>query len=301
MSRWVLRGLQTGIRTTPFPAYPDPDSSPTLIELSPGSLTPETALASARVCPTSAIEATGDAARGALVFDAGQCVMCGRCLQAAPDAFHLSSQPEVAVRSRERLRVRVKWLKGRIQPLSNETVKEQANGPRIKVAAEAVRKEPEAGALVQELHRRSLRIFRRSLHIRHVDAGSCNGCESELQMLSTPRYDLARLGLFFTPTPRHADCLLVTGVVTRQMEQALRKTYQAMPSPKLVLAAGVCAIGGGCFAGGFMTHGPLDEILPVDVYVPGCPPTPLALLHGLLLAVGKAEERYQAGEPSSVG
>lgn len=111
-------------------------------------------------------------------------------------------------------------------------------------------------------------------------------------MLSAPQYDLHRLGLFFTPTPRHADALLVTGVVTRQMEQPLRDTYAAMPEPKLVVAAGVCAIGGGPFAGSFMVHGPLDRILPVDVYVPGCPPTPLALLHGLLLAAGRAEERY---------
>jgi formate hydrogenlyase subunit 7 len=300
MSRWVFRGLQTGIRTTPFPAQPEPRSSPTLIELRAHTLTPETALAAARVCPTSAIEATGDAARGALDFDAGQCVMCGRCLQLAPEAFQRSTRPEVAVRSRARLRVRVEWLNGRLQSASNATVNQQAGGRRIKVVVRGEREEREAGELVSELHRRSLRIFRRSLHIRHVDAGSCNGCESELQMLSTPRYDLARLGLFFTPTPRHADCLLVTGVVTRQMESALLKTYQAMPSPKMVLAAGVCAIGGGCFAGGFMTHGPLDGVLPVDVYVPGCPPTPLALLHGLLLAVGKAEERYQAGEPSRV-
>ncbi len=134
-----------------------------------------------------------------------------------------------------------------------------------------------------------------------MDAGSCNGCESELQLLSSPYYDLARLGLFFTPSPRHADALLVTGVVTRNMEAALQETYAAIPEPRLVVAAGVCAIGGGCFAGGIMTHGPLDRLLPVDVYVPGCPPTPLALLHGLLLAVGKAEERRSASPAPVAG
>jgi Ni,Fe-hydrogenase III small subunit len=138
-------------------------------------------------------------------------------------------------------------------------------------------------------------LFSRSLHIRHVDAGSCNGCESELQLLGNPEYDLHRLGLFFTPTPRHADALLVTGVVTRQMEHPLRDTYDAMPDPKIVVAAGVCTVGGGVFEGGFMVNGPLDRILPVDVYVPGCPPTPLALLHGLLVAVGRGAERYRAG------
>jgi Ni,Fe-hydrogenase III small subunit len=120
-------------------------------------------------------------------------------------------------------------------------------------------------------------------------------------MLSTPYLDLHRLGFFFTPTPRHADVLLVTGVVTRNMEEPLLATYAAMLAPKLVIAAGACALSGGCFADGPMTHGPVDRLLPVDVYVPGCPPTPQAFLHGLLVAVGRAEQRYPAGREGRDG
>ena len=280
MSRWIALGLRSGIKTSAFPAAPDPAASnaPTAIDLKPRALTPELALAAASVCPTEAITVQGDATAGALTFDMGQCVLCGRCVQKVPEAFANRYDPRTAVNSRGRLRVRVNWKDGRV------TTIEHSDGHGA-LTAEA-----------EELRRRAHRVFGRSLHLRHVDAGSCNGCESELQLLSSPYYDLSRLGIFFTPTPRHADALLVTGVVTRQMHSALIETYAAIPEPKLVIAAGVCAIGGGCFAGGPTTHGPLDGVLPVDVYVPGCPPSPSALIHGLLLAVSRAEERYQAGE-----
>ena len=293
MSRWVIRGLGAGIRTTSYPAGPERRSSPTLVQLDAGQLTPEAALAAGRVCPTDAIVVTGDDRKGNLAFDAGQCVMCGRCLRAAPAAFRYVADPEVAVRSRDSLRTRVTWAAGKC---------DRVHGPEPRsetVGESGTDLTQETTRLVDELHSRAMRIFKRSLHIRHVDAGSCNGCEAELQMLATPRYDLARLGLFFTPTPRHADCLLVTGIVTRQMEAALVRTYESMPNPKMVVAVGVCAIGGGCFTDSPTRTGPLDRILPVDVYVPGCPPTPLALLHGLLLATGKAEERYMAGRAGS--
>ncbi|HZU17419.1 MAG TPA: NADH-quinone oxidoreductase subunit NuoB [Candidatus Dormibacteraeota bacterium] len=272
MSRWIVRGLRTGVRTTIFPAGEDPEAgrAPSAVELDPGGLTPPTALAVAQACPTEALVAEGNLKNGRLRFDLGQCILCGRCTRLAPEAFRPVHDPRVAVRTRDRLSRRVTWSEG---------------GRPVEEAVELA---------ADRLRERSWRVFGRSLHIRHLDAGSCNGCESELQLLSSPHYDLARLGLFFTPTPRHADALLVTGVVTRNLEPALRETYEAIPEPKLVVAAGVCAIGGGCFTGGIMTHGPLDRLLPVDVYVPGCPPTPLALLHGLLLAVGKAEERRSA-------
>lgn len=136
----------------------------------------------------------------------------------------------------------------------------------------------------------AVRSFRRSLHIRTVDTGSCAVCESEIRLLSSPHYDLNRLGFFFTPSPRHADLLLVTGPVTRGMEVALQKTYDAMPDPKAVVAVGACPIGG-VYAPDDWVRGELDGVLPVDVFVPGCPPSPLALLHGLLVAVERLAVR----------
>ena len=147
--------------------------------------------------------------------------------------------------------------------------------------------------LADELRRRALALFGRSLHIRTVDTGSCAVCESEIRLLSAPPYDLHRLGFFFTPAPRHADLLLVTGPAVRAMDTALLKTFEATPDPKAVVAVGACALGGVYEEDGFV-HGAVDRILPVDVYVPGCPPSPLALLHGLLVAVGRLEERVAA-------
>jgi Ni,Fe-hydrogenase III small subunit len=122
----------------------------------------------------------------------------------------------------------------------------------------------------------------RSLSIRHVDAGSCNACELEIHALSNPYYDLERFGLRFVASPRHADVLLVTGPVTLNMKEALQRTFDSTPAPKWVVAAGGCAIDGGLFAGGYACAAGVGEILPVDVRIPGCPPTPTALLRGLL-------------------
>ena len=132
--------------------------------------------------------------------------------------------------------------------------------------------------------------FGRSLHIRTLDTGSCSACEQEIRLLAAPHYDLHRLGFFFTPAPRHADLLLVTGPMIRAMDVAARKAYQAMPGPKIVVATGACALGGVYQADAFV-HGTVAEILPVDVWIPGCPPSPLALLHGLLVAVGRLAEK----------
>jgi len=133
-------------------------------------------------------------------------------------------------------------------------------------------------------------LFGRSLHIRTVDTGSCAVCESEIRLLLAPHYDLQRLGFFFTPSPRHADLLLVTGPAVRAMDVALAKTYAAMPQPKVVVAVGACPLGG-VYAEDELVHGRLENVLPVDVSVPGCPPSPLALLHGLLVAVGRLTEK----------
>lgn len=128
----------------------------------------------------------------------------------------------------------------------------------------------------------------RSLAIRHVDAGSCNACELELQALGNAFYDLERFGLKFVASPRHADVLLVTGPVTRNMAEALQRTYDAMPAPKWVIAAGGCAADGGIFADSYACTGGVAAIVPVDLYIPGCPPTPLTLLKGLLALMTRA-------------
>ncbi len=129
--------------------------------------------------------------------------------------------------------------------------------------------------------------FAGSLAIRHVDAGSCNGCELELHALGNPYHDLEQYGIRFVASPRHADALLVTGVVSRHMQAALLDAWQAMPAPKLVIAAGSCACDGGEFGCSYATVGAVDALLPVDVAIAGCPPTPVALLKGLLAALGR--------------
>jgi Ni,Fe-hydrogenase III small subunit len=147
--------------------------------------------------------------------------------------------------------------------------------------------------LAAEVHERAHELFRRSLHIRTFDSGSCAVCESEIRLLASPHYDLHRLGFFFTPAPRHADLLLVTGAAVRAADTALLKTLEAIPDPRIVVAVGACALGG-IFTEDELVHGRVDDVIPVDVYVPGCPPSPLALLHGLLVAVGRLEEKVHS-------
>jgi Ni,Fe-hydrogenase III small subunit len=139
----------------------------------------------------------------------------------------------------------------------------------------------------------ALRLLRRSLHIFPVNAGSCNGCEIELAAALEP---LTAHGITLVPTPGEADMILVTGPVTRGLRGPLLAAYAALPPPRLVAALGACACSGGVFAGCYAVEAPLDQLLPVDVYIPGCPPAPDAILHGLLLALGRAEARLRAGE-----
>ncbi len=161
--------------------------------------------------------------------------------------------------------------------------------------------ETSVDVVAERLRGQVQRLFRRSLHVRHVDAGSCNACESEIKLLTNPYYDVHRLGIFFTPSPRHADLLLVTGPMTRGMEEAARIAYNAMPDPRLVVAVGACACSGGIFGPSCLARGGIGEVLPVDVYIPGCPPSPLALIHGLLLAVGRAKTRTEELRPAARG
>jgi len=146
--------------------------------------------------------------------------------------------------------------------------------------------EPNVAATSEELRRTVTRLFGRSLHIRTLDTGSCASCEQEIRLLAAPHYDLHRLGFFFTPAPRHADLLMVTGPMVRAFTSAARKTFDAIPDPKIVVATGACALGG-VYQPDAFTRGGVGGTLPVDVWIPGCPPSPLALLQGLLVAVGR--------------
>jgi NADH-quinone oxidoreductase B subunit len=153
---------------------------------------------------------------------------------------------------------------------------------------------PDDAALIElaaELGQSARRRLGRSLSIREVDAGSCNGCELEIHALNNAYYDVERFGLRFVASPRHADVLLVTGPVTKNMREALQRTYDAVPNPKWVVAVGDCGRDGGCFAGSYAVVGGVSEVLPVDLHIPGCPPTPTAMLRGLLALL----ERVDAG------
>ncbi len=156
--------------------------------------------------------------------------------------------------------------------------------------------EAEFEIMGQRLNDKVKNIFGRSLHIREVDAGSCNACEVEVQALSNPIYDIERFGLHIVASPRHADMLLVTGPVTRNMELALLKTYNATPSPKLVAAMGSCACNGGIFGDTYASGGGVDRFIPVDVYIPGCPPRPQAVIFGIMVALDKFEQKIRKTE-----
>ncbi len=142
----------------------------------------------------------------------------------------------------------------------------------------------------QRIESEALKRFGHSLAIRHVDAGSCNGCELEIHALNNPYYMLEGLGFKFVASPRHADVLLVTGPVSRHMATALKRTYEAMPAPKLVVAVGDCGRDGGIFGCSYASLGGVSAVIPVDVVVPGCPPSPMALLQGLLTAVTEEQK-----------
>jgi Ni,Fe-hydrogenase III small subunit len=147
--------------------------------------------------------------------------------------------------------------------------------------------------LARDIDARAQALFGRALAIREVDAGSCNGCEIEISALPGPTYDMERFGLHFVASPRHADLLLVTGPVTRNMAVPLRKTWEATPDPKLVVAVGDCAHTCGVFAGSYAVVGPVASVIPVDVYVTGCPPAPAEILRGILAALGRVPARRE--------
>jgi Ni,Fe-hydrogenase III small subunit/formate hydrogenlyase subunit 6/NADH:ubiquinone oxidoreductase subunit I len=211
--------------------------------------------ACADVCPTAAISGA-DAAP--LALDLGACLFCGRCEEACPErAVTFTRDFRLAARTREALLVR------------DEV-------PRLAAALET----------------RMRRLFGRSLKLRQVSAGGCNGCEAELNAAGNVQFDLSRFGIQFVASPRHADGVVVTGPVSERMRSALLDTWEATPAPRLLIAVGACAISGGAVAGGTVCPGAVQGALPgvpVDLFIPGCPPHPLTVLDGLLRLLGRVE------------
>lgn len=237
--------------------------------------------ACARVCPTGAIH-TQDVGpdRRTLSLSYASCIQCRACVDACQEkAISAGRDLEVAAFTRQQLQQTASFdLDAGTGAYRFRQVEVQA-GPSL---------EESAAALRDRIQGR----LGRSLHVRQVDAGSCNGCELEIAATTNPLFDLERFGVHFVASPRHADVLLVTGPVTRNMEVALQRTYEATPEPRVVVAVGVCGCSGGIFGeGGYAALGGVDRVLPVDVYIPGCPPRPQAILNGLLVAMGVRDAR----------
>jgi len=253
MLKALLARARQGHRTMAYPAG-DPPPLPELFRGAPAldpSRCPEGCRACADVCPTDAIPREGP-----LALDLGRCLFCVECLTACPEgAISFTGDHRLAARQREDL----------------------------VVSAGPVR-------LASALDGKLRRLFGRSLKLRVVSAGDCNACGSDVNVLSTIGWDVGRFGIQVVASPRHADGVLVTGPVTENMRLALQKTYAAVPPPKIVIAVGACAISGGPYAGHPEQHGGAATVLPVDLFIPGCPPHPLTILDGLLRLLGRLEE-----------
>jgi Ni,Fe-hydrogenase III small subunit/formate hydrogenlyase subunit 6/NADH:ubiquinone oxidoreductase subunit I len=275
MLRILKRMLSTGIATNAYPAVveepPDGFFGKPVIDFSRCSPGP----AYAAVCPTGAIDWTTDTTGGGvLAIDYGQCIFCGACAMQYPGVISMSKEFQLAAPSRAALVASARYRQTGAGTYAFEQMLHDAH-----VDGEAFE------AIGQQVKEEIWKLYGRSLHIREVDAGSCNGCEVEITALNNPVYDIERFGVHFVASPRHADMLLVTGPVSHNMEIALKQTYDATPEPKLVVAVGACAIGGGVFGKSYASRGGVDTTVPVDVYIPGCPPRPEALLHGILAAI----------------
>ena len=250
MFKAALERVRQGHRTIKYPA--EPAALPELFRgyprLDPAKCPPG-CKACIEVCPVNAVyHANG------LAVDMGTCLFCPECEQACPTgALTFPPDEKLAASEREDLVVR----------------------------------EGEERRLAHALGEKLLSLYGRSFKLREVSAGGCNACEADTNVLSTVGFDLGRFGIQFVASPRHADGIYVTGPVTENMRTALLKTWDAIPSPKVVIAAGACAIDGGPFHGMPEVHNGVDKFLPVDLYIPGCPPHPLTILDGLLRLLGR--------------
>jgi len=216
----------------------------------------------AKRCPSFAIVKEIKANAFAINYD--ECVFCSLCEDICPvKAIKMTDKYELAEKDRNLLR-------------GNSIIVDERNTP-----------DKSYELICDEVKHKINKLFGRSLKIREIDSGSCNGCDYEINALNNPFNDIERLGISFVASPRHADMLLVTGTATRNMELALIKTYNATPSPKLVVAVGACACSGGIFRDSYATRNGIDCIVPVDVYIPGCPPRPQAIMYGILKALDK--------------
>ncbi len=262
----LLRSLRTGVVTIRYPEEPPriPERFRGVPRHRPGA--PFGALAPEGTCPAGAIAGGPDARRHAI--DLARCVACGRCAEGEGGAaIELRPELELAARSRA-------GLVAEVERGGDGTVVPLPPAPPPAEVADTVR-----------------RTLGRSLQLRHLDSGSCNACDWELTALLNPVYDVRRLGVDVVASPRHADGVLVTGPVTRNLEVAVRRTWEAVPEPRVVIAVGACASSGGIVGRGYARAGGVAEVLPVDVFVPGCPPRPEAILYGILLAVGRVPSR----------
>ena len=253
----IAHRLKRGCQTM---AYPD-GPAPALPDRHGGALKVEAAKcaddcnACVPVCPTQAITRPGGKP---VALDLGRCIFCAACVEVCPtQAITQTGDHRMAVRCREDL-------------VLGESGKEQV---RLAVALDA----------------KLRKLFGRSLRLRQVSAGGCAACEADTNVLGTIGWDLGRFGIQFVASPRHADGLLITGPVTKNMELALQKTYAAVPSPKIVIAVGACAIAGGPFIGHPQILNGAASVVPVDLFIPGCPPHPLTILDGLLRWLDRLE------------
>ena len=284
MFETLRQSLKTGVVTTSYPKTP-----PEVSEFARGK--PEIDWASwqdarpaTNICPTGAIAFREVNSQRIAQLDLAKCIFCGLCADVDP-AIRMTNLCECATRQRGNLITRAAYsLKS---DGTHDRLVSPPSSPQPPRAGRSLAQDESVEALGQQIKRRTAQIFGRSLHIREVDAGSCNGCEIEIVGLNNPVYDIERFGIHFVASPRHADLLLVTGPITRNMELALRTTYDATPEPRLVVAVGACGCSGGIFGQNYATCGGVDSVIPVDVYIPGCPPNPHALLHGILLAIGR--------------